>query len=975
MQTTNCPFCNSPDTYFSKKKQKWVCEDCEKEFEIQEQSKSIFFSYPHDQNALFVDMIRKDLEKEGITVWFDKSEIKAGDDWRNNITSGLLHSDSVLAFLSKYSTRTPGVCLDEIKIALCVKNGNIHTVLTENENEVDPPSSISNIQWLDASKWATYYNTPYFDEWYTGIVESIKNIVSSNNTDNFNGEIDFIKTFLKPMYSDIKEYALLSKNITKRPWIDKEIEQFRNDGKYNVLAMYGDPGSGKSCYAASLIHYNPDIICSLFCEWDKPVFMEQKNIVKTIAFKISSKMSDYRKYLFDKLHYISEEKLNKMDEDSLFNYLVIEPLTKLIDGNRDVKFIVIDGLDELSDTTFLHSLLQNISLLPKWIKIILTSRKDFDVVELVSYFNVSSFDISASQNNISDLKSFIKENSKTSISDEVENEILQLCSGSFLIASLIIQQYSNLNDLPTMNSDKLIHGSKISQFYYMSLARMFADFDEYCIYKDIIGTILCGNDIPLYLLSERFGFETVIRFRKIFNPFLMVSMHNVADTSKNIEILSFFHKSFIDFITSKDASVYQLDYEKENLLLAEYLCNLVSAKSIVDIEEENYKLYYYQHNIMQFYMNSKDVSATESFLLEVQNPLRVYFDNIDRYFSNTYKYEKIIKRIWDANDKNAFLTEQQEKGNTRLLLFIFDKSANIIGLEKFTHREIEIYMDIVHLGGQYEEAVKISEKYLASFNEDEIYADNDLLMMRIRRLHHMMFYAPVKNLIAEALEIEKKINKSEFRKEYNELLFLIGGNLGCLYGDLSICKKYLDSSWNLANETNDTNFKIRTVRKLCDMLAIQGKTQEAFDLIIKYINPDNLNAINNRYQIYLLGCFGELYRNLNQNQAAYACFDLLYELSEKMGIPGWIAHAMLGKAFSLYGIDNTKALEYAEKALALYEKIQQRFGEINANYIIKNIKSELIDELLVLTKQYNYEYMFSSFKDGKDLNEYHLSFL
>jgi hypothetical protein len=113
----------------------------------------IFLSYGHDANEELVRLIKADLEARGHDVWFDKAEIKAGDDWRRAILDGIDRSNQVLSFLSKHSTRDPGVCLDEIAIAIGVKGGNIQTVLVESEQEVKPPASISHIQWLDMHDW------------------------------------------------------------------------------------------------------------------------------------------------------------------------------------------------------------------------------------------------------------------------------------------------------------------------------------------------------------------------------------------------------------------------------------------------------------------------------------------------------------------------------------------------------------------------------------------------------------------------------------------------------------------------------------------------------------------------------------------------------------------------------------------------------------------------------------------------------
>ena len=95
----------------------------------------IFLSYGHDKNEELVRLIKKDLEKRGHDVWFDKSEIKCGQDWRRSITEGgIMNSHLFLCILSKHSTRDPGVCLQEIAISIGVKGGNIQTILVESEN-------------------------------------------------------------------------------------------------------------------------------------------------------------------------------------------------------------------------------------------------------------------------------------------------------------------------------------------------------------------------------------------------------------------------------------------------------------------------------------------------------------------------------------------------------------------------------------------------------------------------------------------------------------------------------------------------------------------------------------------------------------------------------------------------------------------------------------------------------------------------
>src|SRR5262249_36217238 len=129
----------------------------------------IFFSYANDGNVALVARLRDDLSARH-QVWSYKQEIKAGEDWRRSVVDALLGSDVVVAFLSKKSAGDGGVCLDEMAIALHVKNAAITTVLVEPESQVRPPVSLSHIQWLDMRDWAEQKarGKRAWEKWYAG---------------------------------------------------------------------------------------------------------------------------------------------------------------------------------------------------------------------------------------------------------------------------------------------------------------------------------------------------------------------------------------------------------------------------------------------------------------------------------------------------------------------------------------------------------------------------------------------------------------------------------------------------------------------------------------------------------------------------------------------------------------------------------------------------------------------------------------
>lgn len=102
----------------------------------------LFLSYGHKEEAIAL-RICEHLKARGHDVFFDKSGIKAGDDWRERIADEASSRNGVIACLSKYAFREGGVCRDEVSIAVGVRGDNVHTVLLDPEAEVSPPDVLT----------------------------------------------------------------------------------------------------------------------------------------------------------------------------------------------------------------------------------------------------------------------------------------------------------------------------------------------------------------------------------------------------------------------------------------------------------------------------------------------------------------------------------------------------------------------------------------------------------------------------------------------------------------------------------------------------------------------------------------------------------------------------------------------------------------------------------------------------------------
>ena len=335
----NCPVCNSDNIYFSKKRNIQVCEDCGNTFTIEKKfvPQHIFLSYGHDKNSVVVSQIKSDLEKRGHFVWIDKTEIKTGQDWRNNIYKGIVDSSQFLSFLSVHSTRIPGVCLDEIAIAVGIRGCNIKTILLE--KDVQAPISISNIQWLDMSDWNKHYKKGGldWDRWYGENLREIIRIVENEENQVFTGEITHLEKKLHPTSFETKLKLLLKNDFYGRKWLLDEVDKwYKEDNNSRMFWLLGGPGVGKSAFIARLAHYFSCTAAMQFCEWDKKDSSNPKQIIKTIAFQLATKLTDYRKVLISLLN---KEDFDSMSPDRLFDYLLIEPLNSLIDGGRERQII------------------------------------------------------------------------------------------------------------------------------------------------------------------------------------------------------------------------------------------------------------------------------------------------------------------------------------------------------------------------------------------------------------------------------------------------------------------------------------------------------------------------------------------------------------------------------------------------------------------------------------------------------------
>ena len=376
----------------------------------------IFLSYGHDSNTPLIEKIKDYLSKDEKgnpkhEVWIDTSEIKAGDDWREKITKGVIESDVVLAGLSEHSTRIPGVCRDEISISIGVKGGNIKTILLEPSDTVAPPAMISHIQWLDMSDWKDHIDDGFDGEYFQEKFRQIAKMIETPENQCFNGKITKLRKALNPISSISRIRSLTEKKMYGREWLYEKIKEWDARDVQRIFWIVGGPGFGKSTFAANLqITYNAKIPAIQFVEWGKPDHSNPCSILRNIAFQLAVRYHDYLHQLLDLPQL---DKLLNMNENELFDILFCESMFLRINGGHENIWILIDALDEANDedgNRIAQTISRHIERLPKWMKFILTSRDDSKVRLPLQQFKPQVFDLDTPilENNKKDMLEFVK---------------------------------------------------------------------------------------------------------------------------------------------------------------------------------------------------------------------------------------------------------------------------------------------------------------------------------------------------------------------------------------------------------------------------------------------------------------------------------------------------------------------------------------------------------------------------------------
>ena len=572
-----CIYCGSEDVIYRKFHHIWECQNCGESFDPDERERmteeiNVFFSYAHDDKnsengAVVVDRLKQLIEEKSggkIKIWLDTYSIPRNKDWRELITGGIVESDRFVGFMSRKALRDPGVCRDELGIAVGSRYGIISCVLLEGERTLNPPAEFTERQWIDLSDWKKKRDEgeAEFERFLNDAADELIGILRDPETLRFNHEVKKLKESLG--ISAVDEMTrideLLKFKMTGRGWLENIINTWLNDKNGSrVMTLYADPGAGKSLFSAHFQFANPNVIAALACDSRSEEYSQTDKITDRLAYLIALRLPDYRRQLM----YILTDKstLTKTGHDR-FNTLIATPLSRVIDGERSAKLIIIDGLDEAKSGALAEFIRSYHDKLKPYIRILITARPErmlrrqlapsaeFSCTEL----NLDDY----AETNDADIRQYYEENLEDLLKDRpgrdiFMNRLVEASSGIFYYAFTILPQLRESLEkgepLESMTFPKGLNALLLKTFL-----RKFGEPDasgsveKYNAFVREPLSMVAASPyaLPLKTLQKMQGW-TNARLEDFLRP-----LETMLDLSGGF--IRLFHKSFTDWLNDSEAS-------------------------------------------------------------------------------------------------------------------------------------------------------------------------------------------------------------------------------------------------------------------------------------------------------------------------------------------------------------------------------------------------------------------------------------
>jgi WD40 repeat protein len=527
-------------------------------------SRRIFLSYGHDEHAALARRLKQDLEGRGHQVWFDEERLLPGEDWETCIERGLewvaaeAKLGRVVLLMTPHAVRrADGYCLNELARALERSLPVVPVMVVWCES----PLSICRIQWLDMQDCVP------IDARHARYEIKFVQLALALERDElaFEGVRAKLHALLDPLPFDADTAQHLTR-FTGRQWVFDQIDAWlRDPAASRVFWITGAPGVGKTAIAAWLCEHRPEVVAFHLCRHGHIQKSDPRRCVLSIAYQLSTQLADYQ----DRLNQLDLPRLiPESDARTLFDRLIVQPLSANFPRPEGIVVVLIDALDEATTVgrnELASFLATEFRRTPDWLRLVITSRPDPEVTYPLQAYTPHVLNAS-SPDNEDDIRAFLRRELKPFTTDggEVPEAVIEAMlarsEGVFLYVEWVRQEVAD-GRLSLIEPARFPKG--LGEVYAQYIARQFPDVTAYTsqIAPALDAIAAAREPLELSMLAAMFGWGE--RRRHEFHQSL-----GSLFTSSGGRILPF-HKSVLDWLTSADkAGPYFVSIEEGHQALA-----------------------------------------------------------------------------------------------------------------------------------------------------------------------------------------------------------------------------------------------------------------------------------------------------------------------------------------------------------------------------------------------------------------------
>ena len=429
---------------------------------------------------------------------------------------------------------------------------------------------------------------------------------------------EVLRTLVKSEFKGDIEFHEKKFQEGTREWIFKSIEDWLDDqsSPHRVMVISGNPGMGKTVVSAVVSQRMQSagrLSGSHFCQHDNSRYRDPRLMLQSLACHLCQAIPNYKDALVEQLSRNLGKDLKNMDVKELFALLFKEPLSTVQDPGRNT-LIVIDGLDESEyqgRNELLHVISNHFSMLPVWIRILITTRPERSITEALRHLEPIELE-QKQEENLNDIQTLFENQLSNKIGEEHKDillkELVKKSEGLFIYAYFIVDFIQKNVSILTPDQLESVLPSGISSVYLSYFKRLENELckelhaDEEHFLRFLCALIASREP----LLVEFIG--------KILNPG-GESLSAQREANKAVSCIStllpvregrlhFFHKSIKDWLIGSSPYDKQHDFnvdEKKGHNVLSELCaselDSIKRKGVHEGQFTNTETYALHHGI------------------------------------------------------------------------------------------------------------------------------------------------------------------------------------------------------------------------------------------------------------------------------------------------------------------------------------------------------------------------------------------